>query len=385
MLRFLTAGESHGPGLVAVVEGLPAGLRVEAKGIAHELARRRLGLGRGARMRIEQDELEILAGVRHGFTLGSPVAVIVRNTEWPRWQQEMSPEPLDSAVPSPLTKPRPGHADLAGMLKYNTKDARDILERASARETAARTVVGYLAKQLLEIVGVSVISHVVAIGDVRSEAGATPLPGDLEVIDASPVRCFDPVAAEAMVAAIESAKGARDTIGGIVEVLAYGLPAGIGSHVHWDRRLDARLAAALMSIHAIKGVEVGDGFISAGRSGSHAHDEIHYDAGEFYRETNRAGGTEGGMTVGGPLRVRAAMKPISTVLKGLQTVDVETKEASPAFFERSDTCAVPAAAVVAEQMVAVILAQEIQRQFGGDTVDDLIAAVNRYRERLDRY
>jgi chorismate synthase len=384
MLRFLTAGESHGPGLVAIVEGLPSGLQVEAKGIAHELARRRLGLGRGARMRIELDELEILAGVRHGFTLGSPVAVIVRNTEWPRWQQEMSPEPVDSAARSPLTKPRPGHADLAGMLKYNTKDARDILERASARETAARTVVGYLAKQLLEVVGVSVISHVVAIGDVWSESLSPPTPGDLEMVDASPVRCFDPEAAKSMVKAIEGAKGARDTIGGVVEVLAYGLPAGVGSHVHWDRRLDARLAAALMSIHAIKGVEVGDGFTSAGRPGSVAHDEIFYDD-AFYRNTNRAGGTEGGMTVGGPLRVRAAMKPISTVLKGLQTVDVESKEAVPAFYERSDTCAVPAAGVVAEQMVAVVLAQEIQRQFGGDTVDDLIAAVDRYRGRLERF
>lgn len=384
MLRFLTAGESHGPGLVAVVEGLPAGLRVEAKGIAHELARRRLGFGRGARMRIEQDELEILAGVRHGLTLGSPVAVIIRNTEWPRWQQEMSPNPVDTDHGSALTKPRPGHADLAGMLKYDTKDARDVLERASARETAARTVVGYLAKQLLDLIGVSVISHVVAIGHVNSEEVEFPRPADLEAIDASPVRCFDPVAAAAMVAAIEDAKGGRDTLGGVVEVLAYGLPPGIGSHVHWDRRLDARLAGALMSIHAIKGVEVGDGFTSSGRSGSVAHDEIFYDE-AFYRDTNRAGGTEGGMTIGGALRVRAAMKPISTVLKGLRTVDVESKEPVPAFYERSDTCAVPAAGVVAEQMVAIVLAQEVQRQFGGDTVDDLVGAVNRYRERLERY
>lgn len=384
MFRFLTAGESHGPGLVAIVEGLPAGLPVEAKGIAHELARRRLGLGRGARMRIEQDELEILAGVRHGYTLGSPVAVIVRNTEWARWQKEMSPEPVDEVGASALTKPRPGHADLAGMLKYDTKDARNILERASARETAARTVVGYLAKQLLEVVGVSVISHVVAIGDICAENASLPLPGDLEAIDSSPVRCFDPIAAISMAAAIEAAKGARDTIGGVVEVLVYGLPAGIGSHVHWDRRLDARLAAALMSIHAIKGVEMGDGFSSAARPGSAAHDEIFYDE-DFYRDTNRAGGTEGGMTVGGLLRMRAAMKPISTVLKGLKTVDVETKEPASAFFERSDTCAVPAAGVVAEQMVAVVLAQEVQRQFGGDTVDDLTASMDRYRNRLDRF
>ncbi len=389
MLRFLTAGESHGPGLVAVVEGLPAGLRVEAKGIGHELARRRLGFGRGARMRIEQDELEILAGVRHGFTLGSPVAIIIRNTEWPRWQQEMNPHPIGagedlSAESRPLTKPRPGHADLAGMLKYDTKDARDVLERASARETAARTVVGYLAKQLLETIGVSIVSHVVAIGNVHSEDAEPPKPSDLEAVDASPVRCFDPVASAAMVAAVEEAKASRDTLGGVVEVLAYGLPPGIGSHVHWDRRLDGLIAGALMSIHAIKGVEVGDGFTSAGRWGSEAHDEIFYDE-AFFRDTNRAGGTEGGMTTGGPLRVRAAMKPISTVLKGLRTVDVESKEPVAAFYERSDTCAVPAAGVVAEQMVAIVLAQEIQRQFGGDTVEDLVGAVDRYRERLERY
>ena len=389
MLRFLTAGESHGPGLVAVVEGLPAGLRVEAKGIAHELARRRLGFGRGARMRIEQDELEILAGVRHGYTLGSPVAIIIRNTEWSRWKHEMSPHPLDPdedlpAESRPLTKPRPGHADLAGMLKYDTKDARDVLERASARETAARTVVGYLAKQLLETIGVSIVSHVVAIGNVQSEDPEAPMPSDLEAVDASPVRCFDPVASASMVAAIEEAKAGRDTLGGVVEVLAYGLPTGIGSHVHWDRRLDGLIAGALMSIHAIKGVEVGDGFTSATRSGSVAHDEIFYDE-AFFRDTNRAGGTEGGMTMGGPLRVRAAMKPISTVLKGLRTVDVESKEPVAAFYERSDTCAVPAAGVVAEQMVAIVLAEEIQRQFGGDTVGDLVGAVDRYRERLERY
>jgi chorismate synthase len=392
MLRFLTAGESHGPGLVAVVEGLPAGLPVEVKGIAHELARRRLGFGRGARMRIELDELEILAGVRHGFTLGSPVAVIIRNTEWPRWQQEMSPHPPDSndtdqgpsAPTRALTKPRPGHADLAGMLKYDTKDARDVLERASARETAARTVVGYLAKQLLETIGVSIVSHVVAIGDVHTTDARPPGPSDLEAIDASPVRCLDPDVSASMVAAIEAAKASRDTLGGVVEVLAYGLPPGIGSHVHWDRRLDGLIAGALMSIHAIKGVEVGDGFTSSARPGSIAHDEIFYSE-TFYRDTNRAGGTEGGMTTGGPLRVRAAMKPISTVLKGLRTVDVESKEPVAAFYERSDTCAVPAAGVVAEQMVAIVLAREIQRQFGGDTVEDLVGAVDRYRERLGRY
>jgi chorismate synthase len=382
MFRFLTAGESHGPGLVAVVEGLPAGLPVDREGISAELARRRLGLGRGGRMRVERDEIEILAGVRHGRSLGSPVAVIVRNTEWPRWQQAMSPEPAeDSQEGRRLTSPRPGHADLAGMLKYDTHDARDVLERASARETAARTVVGYLAKRLLAVVDVSVLSHVVGIGKVTAPSEPLPVAGDLPLIDSSPVRCFHPEVAEAMVAEIEAAKADRDTLGGVVEVLAYGVPAGIGSHVHWDRRLDARLAEALMSIQAIKGVEVGDGFESARRRGSEAHDEIFYE-GEFTRHSNRAGGTEGGMSIGGLLRVRAAMKPISTVRKGLQTVDVETKRPEPSFYERSDTCAVPAAGVVAEQMVAIVLAQECLRMFGGDTVEDFARASNSYRDRL---
>jgi chorismate synthase len=385
MFRFLTAGESHGPGLVATVEGLPAGLVVSSEGIAAELARRRLGFGRGARMRVEQDELEILAGVRHGKTLGSPVAVIVRNSEWPRFQETMSADPVeDSQESKKLTAPRPGHADLAGMLKYDTRDARDILERASARETAARTVVGYLAKQLLAEVGVNVLSHVISIG--KATAPETPLPQfeDLAVIDESPVRCFYPEAAAAMVAEIESAKADRDTLGGVVEVLVYGLPAGVGSHVHWDRRLDARLAHALMSIQAIKGVELGDGFESARRRGSEAHDEIFYE-GEFVRHTTRAGGTEGGMSIGGPLRVRAAMKPISTVLKGLQTVDINTKEAEKAFYERSDTCAVPAAGVVAEQMVAIVVAQECQRMFGGDTLDDFRRGSQAFKDRSGRF
>jgi chorismate synthase len=385
MLRFLTAGESHGPGLVATVEGLPAGLVVSSEGIAAELARRRLGFGRGARMRVEQDELEILAGVRHGKTLGSPVAVIVRNSEWPRFQETMSADPVeDSQESKKLTAPRPGHADLAGMMKYDTRDARDILERASARETAARTVVGYLAKKLLAEIGVQVLSHVVSIGKVK--APETPLPQfeDLGVIDESPVRCFYPQAAAAMIAEIESAKADRDTLGGVVEVLVYGLPSGIGSHVHWDRRLDARLAHALMSIQAIKGVELGDGFESARRRGSEAHDEIFYEDG-FVRHTTRAGGTEGGMSIGGPLRVRAAMKPISTVLKGLQTVDINTKEAEKAFYERSDTCAVPAAGVVAEQMVAIVVAQECQRMFGGDTVDDFRRGSQAYQDRSGRF
>jgi chorismate synthase len=385
MLRFLTAGESHGPGLVATVEGLPAGLDVSSEGIAAELARRRLGFGRGARMRVEQDELEILAGVRHGKTLGSPVAVIVRNSEWLRFQETMSADPVeDSQEGKKLTAPRPGHADLAGMMKYDTRDARNILERASARETAARTVVGYLAKKLLAEIDVQVLSHVVSIGKVT--APETPLPQfeDLAVIDESPVRCFYPEAAAAMIAEIEAAKADRDTLGGVVEVLVYGLPVGVGSHVHWDRRLDARLAYALMSIQAIKGVELGDGFESARRRGSEAHDEIFYED-DFVRYTTRAGGTEGGMSIGGPLRVRAAMKPISTVLKGLRTVDINTKEAEKAFYERSDTCAVPAAGVVAEQMVAIVVAQECQRMFGGDTVDDFRRGSQAFQDRSGRF
>jgi chorismate synthase len=297
----------------------------------------------------------------------------------------MSADPVeDSQESKKLTAPRPGHADLAGMMKYDTRDARDILERASARETAARTVVGYLAKKLLAEIGVQVLSHVVSIGKVK--APDTPLPQfeDLAVIDESPVRCFYPQAAAAMIAEIESAKADRDTLGGVVEVLVYGLPSGIGSHVHWDRRLDARLAHALMSIQAIKGVELGDGFESARRRGSEAHDEIFYEDG-FVRHTTRAGGTEGGMSIGGPLRVRAAMKPISTVLKGLQTVDINTKEAEKAFYERSDTCAVPAAGVVAEQMVAIVVAQECQRMFGGDTVDDFRRGSQAYQDRSGRF
>lgn len=381
MLRFITAGESHGPALVAVVEGLPAGLPVLIDELGAELARRRLGFGRGGRMAIEQDELEILGGVRHGRTLGSPVAIVIRNTEHPtKWAEEMSPHP--GTATKRLTTPRPGHADLVGMMKYDTHDARDILERASARETAARTVVGYLAKRLLAEIDVSVLSHVVAIGTVEAPAGELPTPEDLERIDRSPVRVFDPAAEAAMVAEIEAARADRDTLGGVVEVLAYGLPAGVGSHVHWDRKLDARLAEALMSIQAIKAVEIGDGLTTARRRGSAAHDELHASESGPVRLTNRAGGTEGGMSTGDPLRVRAAMKPISTVPKSLQTVDVDTKQPERAFYERSDVVAVPAAGVVAEQMVAIVLAQEIQRQFGGSTVGDLRQAVTAYRARL---
>ncbi len=384
MLRFLTAGESHGPGLVTIVEGLPAGLPVSADQISAELARRRLGFGRGRRMSLERDDLEILGGVRFGKTLGSPVAVVIRNTEWPRWQEEMSAGPGESK--RQLQTPRPGHADLAGMVKYDTRDARDILERASARETAARTVVGYLSKQLLAALDVAVVSHVVAIGDasVGTEA-VQPKPEDQERIDESPVRTLDTTGEAAMVAAIEAAKEDRNTLGGVFEVLAYGLPIGVGSHVHWDRRLDAALAESMMSIQAIKGVEIGDAYTIAATPGSQAHDEIYHDDDGFVRTTNRAGGLEGGMSIGDVIRVRAAMKPISTVMRPLDTVNVVSKDAEKAFRERSDVCAVPAAAIVGEQMVAFTLANEVQRKFGGDTVSELTGAVAAYRKHVAEF
>lgn len=385
MLRFLTAGESHGPGLVATIEGLPAGLEFDRDGLAAELARRRLGYGRSPRMGLEQDQLEILGGVRHGVTLGSPVSVLIRNTEYEtKWAEEMNPA---SGQPKrPMTAPRPGHADLAGMLKYDTHDARNILERASARETAARTVVGYLSKLLLGRLGMSVLSHVVEIGTVRTpDEMPLPEPEDLPAIDASSVRCFDPATAAQMEAEIRTARDSRDTLGGVVEILAYGVPPGLGSHVHWDRKIDGRLAQALMSVQAIKGVEIGEGFRQARYRGSQAHDEIYHRDGDLVRNTLRAGGTEGGMTIGGVLRIRAAMKPISTVMKSLDTVDVATKEATKAFFERSDTCAVPRAGVVCEQMVAYVLADEAMRKFGGDTVEEVVTSAERYRSRLAEF
>jgi chorismate synthase len=370
--------------LVVIAEGLPAGLPVAAEGIADELARRRLGFGRGRRMSLEKDELEIMGGVRFGRTLGSPVAVIIRNTEWPKWQEEMSQAAGESE--RPLRTPRPGHADLAGMIKYDTRDARDILERASARETAARTVVGYLAKQLLATIDIAVVSHVVAIGDASVEIEARrPGPDDQDAVDESPVRTLDGSGEAAMIAAIEAAQEDRNTLGGVFEVLAYGVPIGVGSHVHWDRRLDAALARALMSIQAIKGVEVGDGYVAAATPGSDAHDEIYHENGAFGRVTNRAGGVEGGMSIGDVIRVRAAMKPISTVMRPLDTVDVVTKRAEKAFRERSDVCAVPAAAIVGEQMVAITLAQEIQRKFGGDTVAELSRSVAAYRDHVAEF
>ncbi len=382
MIRFLTAGESHGPALTAIVEGAPAGLAVEAEGLAEELARRRLGHGRGPRMRLERDEIEILGGIRFGRTLGGPISVLIRNTEWERWSEEMSPG--EGSSRRVMTSPRPGHADLPGMMKYDTHDARDILERASARETAARTVAGYVSKMLLAEVGVTVLSHVVQIGSVVSDSGV-PESGDLARIDASPVRCNDAESEQAMVAAVDEAKKERDTLGGVVEVLAFGVPVGIGSHVHWDRRLDTTIAAALMSIQGIKGVEIGDGFASAGRLGSLAHDEIRPVGGVYERETNRAGGIEGGISNGNVIRSRAAMKPISTLMRPLATVDVTTGEVSVAFRERSDVCAVPAAGVVAEQMVAISIAGEMQRVYGGDTVGAFVDADAAHRRRLAEF
>lgn len=384
MFRYITAGESHGPALVAVAEGLPAGIAVSRDGVASELARRRLGFGRGGRMKLEQDELEFLAGVRHGITIGSPIAIMVRNTEFEeKWSEEMNP--YEGSPIKPLTTPRPGHADLVGMMKYDLHDARNILERASARETAARTVIGYLAKQFLANLGVEVVSHVVEIGSIRSPDGLIPTAAQLDTIDQSPVRVLDPETETLMIKEIEAARADRDTLGGVVEVVVHGLVPGIGSHVHGDRRLDARLAEALMSIQAMKGVEVGDGFGSARRRGSEAHDEIFRADDGLERRTNRAGGTEGGMTIGDALRVRVAMKPISTVPKSLQTVNVETGEAERAFYERSDVIAVPAAGVVAEQMVAIVVTQEIQRKFGGDTMRDVVEGWDRYRERLSTF
>ena len=372
MLRFLTAGESHGPALVVVVEGLPAGLPITIEEVAAELARRRLGFGRGPRMRFEQDEVEFIGGVRHGRTLGSPVSVVIHNTEWPKWQEEMSAAP--GLTKKPLTQPRPGHADLTGMQKYGFDDARDVLERASARETAARVAAGALAKSLLGLVGSEVISHVVQLGDVRVADEPRPGPADLERIDASPVRCFDAATEAAMVAAIEAAAKEGDSLGGVVEVLGFGIPIGLGSHVHWDRRIDGLLAQALMSIQAMKAVEIGAGFENAGRRGSEAHDEITYreDTGDYARATDRAGGIEGGMTTGSLLVARANMKPLSTLNRPvLKTVDVETKETTVSFKERTDVTAVPASGVVAETMVALVLASELLRKFGGDSVTEL--------------
>ncbi|MFC4907892.1 chorismate synthase [Actinomadura gamaensis] len=389
MLRWLTAGESHGPALTAIVEGLPAGVRVTSADIAEDLRRRRLGHGRGARMKFEQDQVSILGGVRHGRTLGGPVAIQVGNTEWPKWETVMSADPVDADVlaaqarNAPLTQPRPGHADLVGIQKYGFDDARPVLERASARETAARVALGTVAKAFLkQALGVDVVSHVVSLGEIDAPEGVAPGPDDLAAVDESPVRCFDADASAKMVAHIDELKKQGDTLGGVVEVLAYGLPPGLGSHVHWDRRLDARLAGILMGIQAIKGVAVGDGFVTARRPGSRAHDEIDNTGDGVRRRTNRAGGVEGGMTTGEPLRVRAAMKPISTVPRRLDTIDVATGEPAKAINQRSDVTAVPAAGVVAEAMVALVLADAALEKFGGDSVEETTRNLTGYLSSL---
>ncbi len=389
MLRWLTAGESHGPALVAILEGLPAGVQITTDDVSRQLARRRLGYGRGARMSFERDELDFLGGVRHGRTLGGPVAVRVGNSEWPKWAQVMAADPVDPdelaslARNAPLTRPRPGHADLVGMQKYGFDEARPVLERASARETAARVALGSVATAFLrQTLDATVLSHVVELGRVRAPAGSVPSAGDLERIDADPVRCLDPATSQAMVAEVDTAHKEGDTLGGVVEVVVWGLPPGLGSHVHWDRRLDARLAAALMGIQAIKGVEVGDGFELARTRGSAAQDEIERGADGLRRTSGRSGGTEGGMSTGEVMRVRAAMKPISTVPRALRTVDVATGEEARAHHQRSDVCAVPAAGVVAEAMVALVVADAVLEKFGGDSVPETRRNVAAYLDQL---
>lgn len=389
MLRWLTAGESHGPALSAILEGMPAGVSITSTDISDGLARRRLGFGRGARQKFEQDQLTVTGGIRHGETQGGPIALMIGNSEWPKWETVMSVDPVDQndladlARNSPLTRPRPGHADLAGMQKYSLDDARPILERASARETAARVALGVVAKNFLkQVAGIEVFSHVVAIGEVETDSEQLPTISDLASIDADPVRCFSKTASTAMQNEIAAAQSDGDTLGGVVEVIATGVPVGLGSHVHWDRRLDSRLAAALMGIQAIKGVEVGDGFNTARRRGSKAHDEMFKSGDKIARSTNRSGGTEGGMSNGEQLRVRAAMKPISTVPKALATVDTATGEAATAINQRSDACAVPAAGVIAEAMVALVLADALLEKFGGDHVSETKRNVDTFLANL---
>jgi chorismate synthase len=389
MLRWLTAGESHGPGLVAVLEGLPAHVQVTSADVVDALARRRLGYGRGARMKFEQDQVDIIGGLRHGRSLGSPIAIRIGNTEWPKWEKVMAADPVDEAElealarNAALTRPRPGHADLVGMQKYDFDEARPILERASARETAARVALGAVARRFLEqAVGAEVVSHVVAIGTAKAPAGSVPVATDVAALDADPVRCLDAEASAAMQAEIDQAHKDGDTLGGVVEVVVHGLPPGLGSHVHWDRRLDARLAGALMGIQAIKGVEVGDGFELAATPGSLAHDEIVATDDGIRRTSGRSGGTEGGMSTGESLRVRAAMKPIATVPRALRTVDVATGEQTVAHHQRSDVCAVPAAGIVAEAMVALVLADVVLEKFGGDSVGETRRNVEGYLSSL---
>jgi chorismate synthase len=381
-LRFTTAGESHGPGLLAVLEGLPAGLELGPDDLDRDLARRQLGHGRGGRMKIETDRAEVVSGIRHGRTLGSPVALRVANRDYANWEERMNPWPVDADV-AEVHLPRPGHADLAGVQKFGFTDVRNVLERASARETAARVACGALAKVLLRALGVSVHSHVLSIGSVEAPRREVLEPADFEGVDESPVRCLDAGASAAMVAEIDAARKANESLGGVYEVIAFGVVPGLGSHVSWDTKLDGRLAGAVMSIQAMKGVSIGDGFDLAPLPGSRAHDEIFWSEERgFYRETNRAGGIEGGMTTGDPVVVRAAMKPLPTLTKPLRSVDIATKEPAQALRERTDSCTVPAAAVVAEAMVALVLADACREKFGGDHVDDAVAALEAYRERI---
>jgi chorismate synthase len=373
VLRFLTAGESHGKALVVIVEGLPAGLPLTVEDLQGELGRRRLGYGRGPRMRFEQDEVTIVGGVLNGLTIGSPVAIEIANTEWPKWEEQMSPAP--GGAPRHLTEPRPGHADLAGMQKYGFDEVSKVLERASARETAARTAAGTCAKALLAGLGVEILSHVIQMGQAKAKPDMRPLPPDLAQVDESPVRCFDAEAEQAMISEVKAAAKVGDSLGGVAEVLAYGVPVGLGSHVHWDRKIDGMLAQALMSIQAVKAVEIGDGVDNAGRRGSEAHDPIAWDQADnsYRRESDRAGGIEGGMTTGGLLVARAYMKPLATLNRPtLKTVNVETKEEAVSFKERTDVTAVPAMGVVAETMVALVLAQEAVRKFGGDSLGEVV-------------
>jgi chorismate synthase len=381
--RFTTAGESHGPAVVAILEGLPAGLELAPDDIDRDLARRQLGHGRGGRMKIESDRAAVLGGIRHGRTLGSPVALLIENRDYANWEERMNPWPVDADVDE-VHLPRPGHADLSGILKFGHTDVRNVLERASARETAGRVGVGALARTFLRVLGVSIHSRVVRIGSVTAPEPESLSPEDFSDVDASPVRCLDPAASEAMVAEIDAARKANESLGGVFEVHAYGAVPGLGSYVSWDSRLDGRLAWAVMSIHAMKGVEIGDGFELAGRVGSKAHDEIFWDNAQGYvRDTNRAGGLEGGMTTGAPLVIRAAMKPLPTLTKPLRSVDTKTKEPAEALRERTDSCTVPAVGVVGEAMVALELARAYREKFGGDSIADVIQALDSYKERIE--
>jgi len=388
MLRWLTAGESHGPELVAIIEGVPAGVSISTENVQDALARRRLGFGRGARMKFEQDEVNLSSGVRHGLTQGGPIAITIKNTEWPKWEKIMSADPVEAseltgARAEPLTRPRPGHADFTGMQKFGFDDSRPVLERASARETAARVALGEVAARFLGQLGIQLVTHTVAIGSIATRSDSLPKPSDVLSLDNDPVRCFSKKDSESMVAEIESCHSDGDTLGGVVEVLAYGLPPGLGSYVHWDRKLDSLLAGALMGIQAIKGVEVGDGFETSRRRGSVAHDELTKDEfGNVRRLTGRAGGIEGGMSTGDVLRIRAAMKPISTVPKALSTVDVSTGKTSKAHHQRSDVCAVPAAGIVAEAMVALVLANSVLEKFGGDSLPETKRNMVSYLESI---